>query len=131
MADFRLLIFNGNLLKLVFYLKKIDLHNTSCMTVIFRGFLVCFLLLAFSPLFAQKSRQQLEKEKRENLERMNEVRGILKQTTAQKRASLGQLQAIGQQISTQKRRIDLINEDLSLMNNELHELRLLLRLDDA
>ena len=122
MADFRLMIFNGNLLKLVFYLKKIDLHNTSCMTVIFRGFLVCFFFLAFSPLFAQKSRQQLEKEKRENLERMNEVRGILKQTTAQKRASLGQLQAIGQQISTQKRRIDLINEDLSLMNNELHEL---------
>jgi murein hydrolase activator len=89
------------------------------------GFWCCFVLLVIisaKPLFAQKSRQQLEKEKRENLERMNEVRGILKQTTAQKRASLGQLKAIGQQISTQKRKIDLISEDLSLMNNELHEL---------
>lgn len=85
-----------------------------CLLIIFLGSIV--------PIFAQKSRQQLEKEKRENLERMNEVRGILKQTTAQKRASLGQLKAIGQQISTQKRKIDLINEDLTLMNSELHEL---------
>ena len=70
------------------------------------------LLLVSSPLlFAQKSRQQLEKEKRENLERLQELQGILKQTTEQKRASLGQLKAIKQQINAQNRKIELLNDD--------------------
>lgn len=82
------------------------------------------LLLVSSPLlFAQKSRQQLEKEKRENLERLQELQGILKQTTEQKRASLGQLKAIKQQINAQNRKIELINDDLHLMDAELNELQ--------
>ena len=82
------------------------------------------LLLVSSPLlFAQKSRQQLEKEKRENLERLQELQGILKQITEQKRASLGQLKAIKQQINAQNRKIELINDDLHLMDAELNELQ--------
>jgi septal ring factor EnvC (AmiA/AmiB activator) len=82
------------------------------------------LLLVSSPLlFAQKSRQQLEKEKRENLERLQELQGILKQTTEQKRASLGQLKAIKQQINAQNRKIELLNDDLQLMDSELNELQ--------
>lgn len=82
------------------------------------------VLLASSPLlFAQKSRQQLEKEKRENLERLQELQGILKQTTEQKRASLGQLKAIKQQINAQNRKIELLNDDLQLMDSELNELQ--------
>jgi septal ring factor EnvC (AmiA/AmiB activator) len=81
------------------------------------------LLLNSSLLFAQKSRQQLEKEKRENLERLQELQGILKQTTEQKRASLGQLKAIKQQINAQNRKIELINDDLQLMDSELNELQ--------
>jgi septal ring factor EnvC (AmiA/AmiB activator) len=87
---------------------------------------IAFLLMLFlgtsSVTFAQKSRQQLEKEKKENLEKMAELQGILKQTANQKRVSLGQLRAIKQQISTQQRKIDLINDDLSLMDSELKEL---------
>jgi len=81
------------------------------------------LLVSSSLLFAQKSRQQLEKEKRENLERLQELQGILKQTTEQKRASLGQLKAIKQQINAQNRKIELINDDLQLMDSELNELQ--------
>ena len=109
-------------------MKKLFLYNDSRFvwprSAYFCQFVCLFLFLLgnITPVFSQKSRQQLEKEKRENLERINEVRGILKQTAAQKRASLGQLKAIGQQISTQKRKIDLLNEDLTLMNSELHEL---------
>jgi murein hydrolase activator len=84
---------------------------------------VGLLLLNNSLLFAQKSRQQLEKEKRENLERLQELQGILKQTTEQKRASLGQLKAIKQQINAQNRKIELINDDLQLMDSELNELQ--------
>lgn len=81
------------------------------------------LLASSSLLFAQKSRQQLEKEKRENLERLQELQGILKQTTEQKRASLGQLKAIKQQINAQNRKIELLNDDLQLMDSELNELQ--------
>ncbi len=88
-------------------------------------FLITLGLLSFNNalLFAQKSRQQLEKEKRENLERLQELQGILKQTTEQKRASLGQLKAIKQQINAQNRKIELINDDLQLMDSELNELQ--------
>lgn len=85
--------------------------------------LIGLLLGSSSLLFAQKSRQQLEKEKRENLERLQELQGILKQTTEQKRASLGQLKAIKQQINAQNRKIELINDDLHLMDAELNELQ--------
>lgn len=99
-----------------------------CMNLINR---ICFIFLAIvglifissASVFAQKSRQQLEKEKRENLERLQELQGVLKQTTEQKRASLGQLKAIKQQINAQNRKIELINDDLNLMDSELTELQ--------
>ncbi len=86
-----------------------------------------YLLIAFFAnvsllTFAQKTRQQLEKEKRENLEKMEEVRNILNQTTTQKRANIGQLRALNRQIETQNKKIDLISEDIDLMNSELNEL---------
>lgn len=86
-------------------------------------FLIVLFLLCFSTLtFAQKTRQQLEKEKRENIEKMNEVKGILNQTTSQKKANLGQLKAIKKQIETQNKKIELISEDINLMDSELGEL---------
>lgn len=100
----------------------------NCMNAIYRIRFSYFLLIGLLTVssgwvFAQKSRQQLEKEKRENLERLQELQGVLKQTTEQKRASLGQLKAIKQQINAQNRKIELINEDLKLMDNELNELQ--------
>jgi murein hydrolase activator len=86
------------------------------------GGIIMVLFLITTIAFAQKSRQQLEKEKTENIERLKELRGILNETATEKRASLGQLKAIKQQISAQNRKIDLINEDLSLMTDELKEL---------
>ena len=98
---------------------RID-HKFALKLIILIG--LALLMPAVSAM-AQKSRQQLEKEKRENLERLQELQGILKQTTEQKRASLGQLKAIKQQIGAQNRKIDLINDDLKLMDSELSELQ--------
>ncbi|RDB06185.1 peptidase M23 [Runella aurantiaca] len=97
-------------------------HNTS---LAFKLPVLIGLVLFIScfSAMAQKSRQQLEKEKRENMERLQELQGILKQTTEQKRSSLGQLKAIKQQINAQNRKIDLINDDLKLMDSELTELQ--------
>lgn len=83
----------------------------------------CFFFIPSISVFAQKSRQQLEKEKKENIEKLQQLQNILKQTSEQKRATLGQLKAIKQQISAQNRKIELINDDIELMDSELKELQ--------
>ncbi|GAB2764857.1 peptidoglycan DD-metalloendopeptidase family protein [Rhabdobacter roseus] len=72
--------------------------------------------------WAQKSRQQLEREKRQNQEKMKEIQGILKETSSQKNVSVGQLRALNQQITTQKKQIDLLSDDLKLLDVELRNL---------
>lgn len=88
----------------------------------------CFLFLltsfAWLPAWAQqRSRQALEREKRQNLERISEIRSVLKKTTSEKEVSLGQLKALNQQIKAQTDQIELLNEDLKLTDTEIQELR--------
>ncbi|GAB2565057.1 peptidoglycan DD-metalloendopeptidase family protein [Spirosoma areae] len=71
----------------------------------------------------QRSRQVLEREKKQNLEKMNQIRTILKQTASEKQAGLGQLKALNQQIQTQSQQIGLLNKDLRLTEAEITELR--------
>lgn len=71
----------------------------------------------------QRSRQVLEKEKKQNLEKMNQIRTILKQTASEKQAGLGQLKALNQQIQIQSKQIGLLNRDLQLTEAEIAELR--------
>ncbi len=84
------------------------------------------LLLLFSSqlgvVLAQKSRQQLERDKRENSEKMGDIQRILNETASQKKVSVGQLRAINQQVSTQKKQIDLLSDDLELLDSELRSL---------
>ncbi|HEV7351276.1 murein hydrolase activator EnvC family protein [Telluribacter sp.] len=89
-----------------------------------RGFLFILLLTAISSIgaFAQKSRQQLEREKRENQDKMKEIQGILQKTSSEKKVSVGQLRALNQQITTQKKQIDLLSDDLQLLDTELRNL---------
>ena len=56
----------------------------------------------------QRSRQVLEKEKKQNLEKMSQIRTILKQTASEKQAGLGQLKALNQQIQIQSKQIGLL-----------------------
>ncbi|GAB3024159.1 hypothetical protein GCM10027185_23740 [Spirosoma pulveris] len=70
-----------------------------------------------------RDRQVLEKEKKQNLEKMNQIRTILKQTASEKQAGLGQLKALDQQIQTQSQQIGLLNKDLQLTEAEIAELR--------
>jgi septal ring factor EnvC (AmiA/AmiB activator) len=85
-------------------------------------FLIFLLSLGGGVAFAQKSRQQLEKEKKDNTEKMKEIQGILKETSTQKKVSVGQLRALNQQINTQKKQIDLLSDDLNLLDKELRNL---------
>ncbi|QJD78539.1 peptidoglycan DD-metalloendopeptidase family protein [Spirosoma rhododendri] len=86
----------------------------------------CLLLLLVTPMMAQqtqRSRQALEREKKQNLEKMGQIRSILTKTASEKEASLGQLKALDQQIQTQSQQISLMNKDLRLTEEEIAELR--------
>lgn len=78
-----------------------------------------FMLFACTSVFAQKTREQLEREKSENQSKIREIQSILKQTSSQKNVNLGQLKALNQQINTYKRQIDLLSDDLELLDREL------------
>ncbi|WP_025765238.1 peptidoglycan DD-metalloendopeptidase family protein [Dyadobacter tibetensis] len=84
--------------------------------------MITLFLLAHMGAKAQKSREQLEREKSENQNKMKEIQGILKETSVQKNVNLGQLRAINQQISAQKKQIDLLSDDVGILNKELNVL---------
>jgi septal ring factor EnvC (AmiA/AmiB activator) len=81
--------------------------------------LLTFILCAGINAYAQKNREQLEREKSENQSKIREIQSILKQTSSQKNVNLGQLKALNQQINTYKRQIDLLSDDLELLDKEL------------
>ncbi|WP_461041064.1 murein hydrolase activator EnvC family protein [Spirosoma harenae] len=89
--------------------------------------LVALNLIGFSAMAqatqTQQNRQILEKEKKQNQEKLAQIRTILKQTSTEKLAGLGQLKAIEQQIQTQSNQINLLNKDLRLTESEIVELR--------
>ena len=84
--------------------------------------LLTFLICACTGAFAQKTREQLEREKNENQSKIREIQSILKQTSSQKKVNLGQLRALSQQINTLKKKIDLLSDDLKLLDGELKTL---------
>ena len=70
---------------------------------------------------AQKSRLELEKEKTENLRKLQEAQKILKQTSRQKRNSVGQIKALQQQIKSQEALINTYKSELATVESEIVE----------
>jgi len=87
------------------------------------GLVVCGWLSLSAAYAQQRSRQQLEREKKQNLEKMSQIRNVLKATATQKQATLGQLKALNQEISAQSKQINLLSEDVRLMSDEIRGLR--------
>lgn len=67
----------------------------------------------------KKSKAQLEREKKENLRKIQEANRILQQTKVQKEASIGQLNAIKEKITVQRGVIDNISRELSLLETDV------------
>ena len=86
--------------------------------------LLAFLFATFlaSTLSAQKSKNQLEQEKKENLKKIAEAERILTQTSTQKQATLGQLQALNQQINARESLIRSIGSEIRLLDAEISDL---------
>lgn len=82
----------------------------------------CMLLLSVPTLYAQKSKSQLEQEKKENLRKIAEAERILGETADEKKATLGQLQALNQQINARESLIRSIGSEIKILDNEINDL---------
>ncbi len=76
-------------------------------------------ILISSGEFAQKNKAQLEKEKKEHAIRILEAEKILKSTEKKKRATVGQLNAINQQIKSREALIGTIREEINWYNRKI------------
>lgn len=90
-----------------------------------RPFVLLFVTLFMStPLLAQKrDRQALEREKRKNIEQLNELRAVLKKTSSEKQVSIGQLNALVAEINAQSKQINLLSDEIKLSEVEIADLR--------
>lgn len=86
-------------------------------------FLVIFLFSGSFDAYSQtkKTREELEREKAEVQARLREFDLILKQTTATKQTSLGELNAITSQFQTQTRLVNTLDREVRLINQEIKE----------
>lgn len=86
---------------------------------------LAFTLLLLSPyLFSQKTQKnknQLQKEKQQNLEKIKETERILEETSKQKKNSLGELSALRQRITQQETLINSIKAEIELLETDIDE----------
>ncbi len=85
------------------------------------------LLLVSSQAHAQQDpshedRARLEREKKENLQKIKEAQQILTETSTRKSSSLGQLNAINQQIEARESVIRSISLELGLLKSQIDEI---------
>lgn len=83
-----------------------------------------FLLFALVQLNVngQKTKNQLEQEKKENLRKIAEAERILSETADEKKATLGQLRALNQQINARESLIRSIGSEIRILDNEIKDL---------
>jgi len=87
----------------------------------FRLVLIGFLIIFCAETYAQKNKSQLEKQKISIQKDIKETEQILSQTSVQKKASLGQLNVLNQNISSRNKLISTFNNEISLLDNQIEE----------
>ena len=71
--------------------------------------------------YSQKTKQQLEREKKENLKKIAEANKILDETKHKKTATIGKLSVIKQKMVTTTKIIKNVSEEISLLDDEIIE----------
>ncbi|MEQ8424982.1 MAG: peptidase M23, partial [Cyclobacteriaceae bacterium] len=84
-------------------------------------FVVFLLLLISFGAYSQKTKAQLQKEKQDNLKKIQETERILAETGQQKKNSLGELVALNQRIRQQETLIKSIQNEISLLNADINK----------
>jgi septal ring factor EnvC (AmiA/AmiB activator) len=87
------------------------------------GIISLIFAVTFHPFdsYAQKSKQQLERERKENLKRIEEANKTLKETKHQKKATIGKLTVIKRKIETTTNIINTFSEEINLLDSEINE----------
>lgn len=80
-------------------------------------FFLCFGLVLNS--YGQKSKKQLEKEKKENIKKIKEASKILEQTKVEKKVTLGQLSAINEKVRAQNQLVRTINQEIAWTERDI------------
>ncbi|SFC87497.1 Septal ring factor EnvC, activator of murein hydrolases AmiA and AmiB [Flexibacter flexilis DSM 6793] len=80
------------------------------------------LLLTAPVALAQKSKAELEEERKENQQKIEEAGRILEETTSEKKVTIGQLNALNQQVSARRRLINSINSEINLLTQDMSEI---------
>ena len=88
-------------------------------------FFILLFCLSFS-VQAQKSKKELEQQKKRTLQDIKNTQKILEQTEDEKVVNLGQLHAINKQIEARESLIRSINHEISLLNSEIKEVELVI-----
>src|SRR5690349_7734477 len=85
--------------------------------------LICIVLVSFPAVYGQgpKSKNQLQKEKQQNLEKIKEVEKIIAETATKKKNSIGELTALNHRIQQQENLIGSINGEINLLNKDIDE----------
>jgi septal ring factor EnvC (AmiA/AmiB activator) len=84
--------------------------------------LLCLIIGTGGVCVAQKSKAQLEKEKKLILRKREEASRSLRETTDEKRATIGQLTALNQQIVNQTQLITNITREINLLDDQMADL---------
>jgi septal ring factor EnvC (AmiA/AmiB activator) len=79
-----------------------------------------FVFLSLSVL-GQRSKSQLQKEKQKSMEKIKETEKILTETSAKKKNTLGELNALNQRIDDQEKLISSIKGEVSILDSEIGE----------
>lgn len=92
----------------------------------FRYLLVTVMLVMSMPLQnhgQQKTRKQLEKERKENLRKIEQTREILKEVKQEKRSSISELKAIEEQEKLKEKTIGSIRDELGILDTDISHLQ--------
>ena len=82
---------------------------------------IIFVTVLLPAAQAQKTKNQLQKEKQQNIEKIKETEKILNETGQQKKNSLGELTALNQRIGQQESLISSIKGEISLLDSDINE----------
>ena len=91
-------------------------------TSVCKGLLFACLLLIAGTASAQKTKAQLEQEKKQNLRKIAEAEKILTATRSERKVTIGQLQALEQQIKARESLIKGLTQEVGLLDSEIHDL---------
>ncbi|SDK67948.1 Septal ring factor EnvC, activator of murein hydrolases AmiA and AmiB [Catalinimonas alkaloidigena] len=95
---------------------------TLCKRIVWVLLLSMMSLGGIGTAFAQKSQEQLEKERTENQRRITEAAKTLEKTLSDRKATLGELSALQQQAEARQNIIDALSRELARLDSNLSDL---------